>query len=78
MTEKELLKLGFKKEPYIGELGWDTTNPDEYYLEYSLIGQSLSMLWTPDHEGVELFPFEDVKIGDIKKVKELIKAFKGV
>lgn len=77
MTEQQLLKLGFEKKSYYLFDEFDQYNPDEYFLQCRLIGTSLCMLYEVGKNYVELFPF-DTKIGDIKKVKELIKAFKGI
>lgn len=78
MNEKQLIKLGFEKKSYDLYEDFDQNNPEEYFLECKLIGTSLCMLYEVGDDYVELFPFENVKIRDIKKVKELIKAFKDV
>lgn len=78
MNEKQLLELGFVKRSYDLYDEFDQNNPEEYFLEHSLIETSLCLLYEAGNDYVDLFPFDGVKIGDIKKVKELIKAFKDV
>lgn len=78
MNEKQLIKLGFTKKSYDLYDDFDQNNPEEYFLKCKLIGTSLCMLYEVGNDYLELFPFDGVKIRDIKKVKELIKAFKDV
>jgi len=75
MNEQQLLKLGFKKEPFENE-------KDNYFLSFTLLRyqrgiDELELLWQKGDDFCLLFP-NDIKIKGYNNIKKLVEAFKDI